>query len=59
MDVLGIRPDGYHEVRTVMQSISLSDEMEVTWKAQPGLGDTFIDISCSEPGVPWTEGTWP
>ena len=27
LDVLGLRVDGYHEVRTVMQSISLADEL--------------------------------
>lgn len=27
LDVLGVRPDGYHEVRTVMQSVSLADEV--------------------------------
>ena len=29
LDVLGLRADGYHEVSTVMQSISLADEVEV------------------------------
>lgn len=29
LDVLGLRTDGYHEVRTVMQSISLADEVEL------------------------------
>jgi 4-diphosphocytidyl-2-C-methyl-D-erythritol kinase len=29
LDVLGLRGDGYHEVRTVMQSISLADEVEL------------------------------
>ena len=29
LDVLGLRQDGYHEIRTVMQSISLADEVEV------------------------------
>jgi 4-diphosphocytidyl-2-C-methyl-D-erythritol kinase len=29
LDVLGLRADGYHEVRTVMQSISLADEVEL------------------------------
>jgi 4-diphosphocytidyl-2-C-methyl-D-erythritol kinase len=29
LDVLGLRVDGYHEVRTVMQSISLADEVVV------------------------------
>ena len=52
MDVLGVRPDGYHEVETVMQSLSLSDEITVEWKASPGSGETFIDLSCSHPDVP-------
>ena len=29
LDVLGLRADGYHEVRTVMQSISLADEVGI------------------------------
>lgn len=29
LDILRLRPDGYHEIRTVMQSISLADEVEV------------------------------
>src|SRR3990170_3005633 len=29
LEVRGRRPDGYHEISTVMQSISLADEMEV------------------------------
>ena len=29
LDVLGLRVDGYHEIRTVMQSISLADEVEL------------------------------
>src|SRR5215207_1303702 len=29
LDVLGLRADGYHEVSTVMQSISLTDEVEL------------------------------
>lgn len=29
LDVLGLRADGYHEIRTVMQSISLADEVEL------------------------------
>jgi 4-diphosphocytidyl-2-C-methyl-D-erythritol kinase len=28
LDILGLRVDGYHEIRTVMQSISLADEVE-------------------------------
>lgn len=29
LDVVGVRPDGYHEIRSVMQSISLADEVAV------------------------------
>jgi 4-diphosphocytidyl-2-C-methyl-D-erythritol kinase len=29
LDVLGLRTDGYHDIATVMQSISLSDEIEI------------------------------
>ena len=29
LDVLGLRADGYHEISTVMQSISLADELEL------------------------------
>ena len=29
LDVLGLRGDGYHEIRTVMQSIALADEVDL------------------------------
>lgn len=29
LDVIGLRVDGYHDITTVMQSISLSDEVEI------------------------------
>ena len=38
LDVLGKRPDGYHDLRMVMQSITLADELTVT--AAPGCGIT-------------------
>lgn len=39
LDVLGKRPDGYHELRMVMQSVSLADELTVA--AGPGRGITL------------------
>ncbi|HET7479498.1 MAG TPA: 4-(cytidine 5'-diphospho)-2-C-methyl-D-erythritol kinase [Rubrobacteraceae bacterium] len=36
LDVLGVREDGYHEISTVMQSVSLADEVEIT-RAEGGL----------------------
>jgi 4-diphosphocytidyl-2-C-methyl-D-erythritol kinase len=29
LEVVGLRFDGYHDIRTVMQSISLFDEVEI------------------------------
>lgn len=39
--MLGIREDGYHEVATVMQQISLSDDIDISWTArsEEGQGD--------------------
>ena len=37
LEVQGLRDDGYHEIRTVMQSVSLADEVEIE-RAQEGFG---------------------
>ena len=29
LDILGRRPDGYHEMRMVMQSVSLCDHLQI------------------------------
>lgn len=47
LDVLGKRPDGYHELATVMQSVSLYDTVTVT---QNDSGK--VTIACDYPGVP-------
>ena len=44
--VLGIRPDGYHELRTVFQSIELHDTLVCA--EQPGP----FTLACRTPGVP-------
>ena len=31
LDIKGVREDGYHELETVMQRISLCDEITVKW----------------------------
>jgi len=48
LDVLSRYPDGYHEVFTVMQSLSLCDDLKIT------LDDTFdgIKVVCDEADVP-------
>lgn len=44
--IVGTLPDGYHDVRTVLQSIRLHDTLEV--RARPGA----MVIDCDVPGVP-------
>ncbi len=48
LDVVGRRPDGYHEIRTVMQSISLADEVSVG-RASEGF-DLLVDPPRTEVG---------
>ncbi|HEX8178239.1 MAG TPA: 4-(cytidine 5'-diphospho)-2-C-methyl-D-erythritol kinase [Pyrinomonadaceae bacterium] len=45
--VLGRRPDGYHELRTVFQTITLHDDL--TFTARP---DTRIELACAAPDIP-------
>src|SRR5262249_20153042 len=51
LEVFGSRPDGYHELRTILQTIDLFDTLIFT-TAQPG----EIEIECDNPKVP-TDGT--
>ena len=37
LDILGKRPDGYHDLRMVMQSIDLQDTITVETEEQPGI----------------------
>jgi 4-diphosphocytidyl-2-C-methyl-D-erythritol kinase len=54
LHVLGRRPDGYHELRTVFQAISLHDTLELSIAARrkPGLE---IDFSTDDPSLPVDE----
>ena len=51
LDVTGVRNDGYHVIRTVMQKISLHDDVDVTWtpsktdKIEISLGACFCEAS--------------
>ncbi len=47
LDILGRREDGYHSIRTVMQTISLSDTVGVSLR-----GDGEITIDCSRRDIP-------
>ena len=37
LHVLGRRPDGYHELRTIFQAISLHDTLELSLSDSPGI----------------------
>lgn len=50
LDIVGRRADGYHLLRSVMQTVSLYDDVTVTISDGEG-----IAIECSEPGVPLDE----
>lgn len=47
LDVLGKRPDGYHDLRMVMQRVELCDEITISLSATPG-----IRVTCGRKGVP-------
>lgn len=50
LDVTGIMEDGYHSVNTVMQSLSLCDEVTVSLLREP-----VFDAECKVEGVPTDE----
>ena len=37
LDVLGRKPDGYHEVRMVMQTVGLHDRIDLYRTREPGI----------------------
>jgi 4-diphosphocytidyl-2-C-methyl-D-erythritol kinase len=37
LDILGKRPDGFHELRTIFQTISLHDDLRLRSSRQPGI----------------------
>ena len=46
LQVLGVRPDGYHELRTILQSVALHDTLR--FRAAPG----DLRIECDHPACP-------
>ena len=46
LQVLGKRPDGYHEIRSVLQSVSLGDTLEMR------VGGTGITLEVDDPTLP-------
>ena len=48
LDILGLRPDGYHELDMLMQTVSLFDEVELTL----GTGEPWSLECVSSDGIP-------
>lgn len=47
LDILDKRPDGYHNVAMLMQSVSLADTVELTLTDNEN-----ISVACSDPSIP-------
>lgn len=45
LDILGTRPDGYHEVQMIMQSLQLHDTLTLKIRKEPGIAMTCSDTS--------------
>jgi len=51
LEIVGKRPDGYHDIRTLFQTVSLSDEIDL--EPEP---DGEISLAGDEPSIAW-DGT--
>lgn len=47
LDVIAKRPDGYHDLRMIMQRVNLCDQISLTVTATPD-----IIVTCNSPGIP-------
>jgi 4-diphosphocytidyl-2-C-methyl-D-erythritol kinase len=50
LHILGRRPDGYHELRTIFQAISLHDTLKIC--ITPGSSGTEFSLSSNDPALP-------
>lgn len=50
LDVLGKRPDGFHDIKSVMQTISIRDDIEI----DVGTGKPWC-LKCDKEGIPTNE----
>jgi len=50
LDVLGKRPDGYHDIKSIMQTVSIRDDIEI----DVGTGKSWC-LKCDKEGVPTDE----
>ena len=52
LDVLGTRADGYHDIVSIMQTISLFDYLTFELKPSESL---IIELNGSNPNIPYNE----
>ena len=52
LKILGRRPDGYHEIRTIYQTIALHDRLEISLATSPNA----LAVECANPAVPAGRG---
>lgn len=52
LDVLGVLPDGYHEIETIFQSVDVYDELRITISESERLS---VKIACERDGFPCSE----
>jgi len=50
LEVIRRRRDGYHEIETIFQTVSLADELDIGWT-----GDGTVEITCTDPDIPTDE----
>jgi len=51
LHILGRRPDGYHELETLMAPISLGDTLDIDLIPSGTVGDGSIEFTCSDPAL--------
>jgi len=52
LKILGQRPDGFHEIRTIFQTVALHDRLEVALSKRR----TGITLECDDPSIPAGRG---
>ena len=56
LDVTGKRPDGYHNIESIFQSVSIYDELELTVTEGEGISLTCSgndEVPCDERNIAW------
>jgi len=52
LEIIGDRPDGFHELAMVMQSVALADRLEIVTRTSMAQFTQRIQIRCNHPEVP-------